>query len=211
MLRSEAVAMITQTLGFRRGIDNLVVTALQTAQISLENEPTKPWFLLNEDSTIRTISGEQRIPMPVDFLQEYEEGVFRYQPDDTSEEEYLLDKEDLDDLLKKYGRLQTGTPKAYAATGEYFRIFPIPDDDYLLSLLYYKRATKLSTDIENAWLKYCPMLLIGAAGKLIAPALGNGPAGVVFADWEAKAKVALFAENETRKHSNRSYQMGGAD
>ena len=216
MTRDEAIALIQQQLGFRTDLESTIILNLKAAQLLLEKEPTKPWFLLSEDSYVRTTAAEQRLQLPSDFLQEAEEAVLRYVPDedddadvDTSNEVELV-KEDYDVLRVNYKSNVEGPPEAYALVGEYFRLFPTPDDDYLIRMIYYKQDTVLDTNVENAWLKHAPYVLMGKAGWQIASALRDSFAQTTFSKWEAQGRVILFSQNEARAHVNRSYQVGGS-
>lgn len=215
MTRDEAVAIIQQQLGFRSDLSSQIITNLKLAQTSLEKGPTKPWFLVAEDSYIRTTSGEQRLPIPSDFLQETDQAVLRYVPDDLTDGEVDLKKDDYDTLRKNYldsttGTTQTGPPEAYALLGEYFRLFPTPDDDYLIRQIYFAEDDVLSTNIENGWLKHFPYLLIGKAGGQIASALRDSGALATFNRWENEGRVLLVSQTYDREFTNRDMQMGGA-
>ncbi len=216
MTRDEGVALIQEQLGFRSDLATNIITNLKFAQITLEKGPTKPWFLVSEDSYIRTEAGEERLPLPSDFLQETDQAVLRYVPDDVSEEtpERDLRKDDYDILRLNYhdittGVIETGPPEAYALIGEYFRIFPTPDDDYLIRQIYYASDTELSSNIENQWMKYVPMLLIGKAGKQLASALRDSGALATFSQWEQEGRALLISQETDRDLTNRNLQVGG--
>ena len=199
MNRDLAVAAIRRQLGFRTDLASDITSELQIAQAELEKGPTKPWFLVSEDSYKRTTVGEQRLELPSDFLEEVEDGVLRYVPDtpaDNSDESNEVDlvKEDYDILRKNYLLNTGGPPEAYCLLGKYFRIFPTPNEAYLIRMIYFKKALTLDTNIENEWLEHVPLLLMGSAGLKIATALRDSGAASV---------------NESRMHTNRSYQVGG--
>ena len=214
MTRDEAVALMQQQLGFRTDLASTIVTNMKFAQTNLESAPTKPWFLISEDSYADTVSGEQRIAIPTDFLEEIDEATLRYIPDDLTDGEIDLIKGDYDQLRKDYQDTTTGTtavgePEAYALLDGYFRIFPTPDDVYRLKMIYYKQDTVLSSDIENNWLKWAPKLLMGETGAMIASSLRDAAALGTFQRWTSEGRVLLFGQNEARKHANMNYQMGG--
>ena len=214
MTRDEGVALIKQQLSFRTTLDSAIVTWLQFAQTNLEAAPTKPWFLVSEDSFTNLTVDEERVPLPTDFLQEVEEATFKYRPDDyPTESEVDLKKDEYDQLRKDFVGVEAGPPQAYALLGDYFRVFPLPDDDYQVRLIYYKRDTLLTTNVENGWLKHVPLLLLGSAGKLI----GSGPlrdkgAMDIFDEWVRTGMALLTSQNEAREMANRSgnqMQIGG--
>jgi hypothetical protein len=215
MTRDDAVAIIQEQLGFRTDLSSNIVTNLQLAQTMLEKGPTKPWWLVSEDSYIRLTVNEQRLILPSDFLQETDQAVLRYVPDDlTASAEVDLKKDDYDQLRKAYldtdtGTIETGAPEAYALLGEYFRIFPTPDDTYLIHQIYFKTDTVLDTDVTNGWLTHAPYLLIGKAGWQIAMALRDQSAAAAFRQMEQEGRLILASQTYDREFSNRDMQMGG--
>lgn len=191
---------------------------MKLAQIQLEAEPLKPWFLISEDTYAETTEDEERIELPDNFLAETDEAVLRYVPDDPSEDDPERDlvKEDYDQLRKKYrdedtGGILTGEPEAYALMGNYFRIFPTPDDTYTLHMLYYWKDDELDTNIENQWLKYVPLLVMGKAGKIISMGpLRDSGAWQVFDSWEKEGRAALANFIVSRDMMNKDLQVGGS-
>ena len=215
MTRDEAVALIQQQMAFRTTLATEIVTNLQAAQVLLEQEPVKPWFLIAEDSYIRTEADEERVPVPDDFLEEVDEAVLRYVPDDLTEEaEVDLVKDEYDVLRKNYadsdtGTISTGPPEAYCLLGNYFRIFPTPDDDYLIRMIYYKQDDLLTSNIENGGLKYAPFLLLGRAGQMIETPVRDPTAHAEFVRWEAQGRAVLTNKAVAREMAGRSMQVGG--
>lgn len=209
MTRDEAVAMIQQQLGFRTTLSTEIVAYMKLAQHQLEQLPTKPWFLRSEYAHIYTEPNEARLPVPNDFLQEVEEDALWYIEDPTDDEEAPtpLYKDDMDQLAVRLAG--TGVPEAYALDGLYFRLYPTPDDEYYIRMIYYKKGAELSTNIENVWLKYAPKLLMGATGLDIAAATRDMGAVKIFESWRAEGAAALASQNEARQHAGRSYQIGG--
>lgn len=211
MTRDEGVALIKQQLAFRRTLDSAIVDQLKFAQTTLEAAPTKPWFLVSEDSYALTTADEERVAVPGDFLEEVEDARFYYRPDDFPDsDEVELKKEDYDQLKRDFLQVPSGPPQAYALLGDYFRIFPLPDAAYTVRLIYFKPDTTLDTNVENGWLKHIPMLLLGSALKLIA----EGPvrdvqAGKIADQWIATGSTLLHKRNEQRKAANREDQIGG--
>jgi hypothetical protein len=210
MNREEAVSLIKQHCGYRKDLDASIVNYLKIAQTTLEREPTLPWFLLSEDSTVVVDPGDERITIPEDFLREFEEGALVYLPDDPECGQVSLVKKDWDYLDRKWGRTATGSPVHYALTGKYFRIKPIPDKDYTVRLLYYKKADELVGDSStNVWLEHVPRLLCGAAGLLLAPSLRDKDATATFADWVKTERLLMHGDETARDLANRHMQIGG--
>lgn len=214
MLRDDAVSIIQEQLGYRSDLSASIVTTMQLAQNQLELGPTLPWFLLSERSYILTTVGDQRVPVPLLFLQEYEESALIYVKD--SETEYILGKKDLDWLFKKFpagaADEETQEPQYYALRGDYFIIFPVPDAQYALWMTYYKKAQELDSNIENEWLKNAPYLLIGKTGAMLPSSLKTDKMQAQFQAWESEGRATLYGREESRTHVGRDdYAMGGSE
>lgn len=77
MDRDTAVSRLQRRLGFRTDLEAAIIDELQQAQIEHEEEflASPPWFLLEEISSASTVAGEERLPVPENFLQECEQGT----------------------------------------------------------------------------------------------------------------------------------------
>lgn len=215
MTRDEAVAMIKLQLGYRTTGDSDIVTCLQLAQTTLEGAPVKPWFLTYKDYALVTVATTPTVAIPTDFLEELEDGVLRYIPTTLTEGEVDLVKDQYDVLRKNFldtvtGTTETGVPEAYALLGDYFYIFPVPAAAYNLKLDYIAKATALSTNVENAWLKWTPKLLMGEAGKLISGGpLRDKTAFDIFSSWAAEGEALASRQTTSRSEAGHSAQIGG--
>ena len=209
MTRDEAVEHIKRLCGYRTTGDTDIIAFLQQAQGLMETAPELPEFLRSERSYITTQAGEERIPVPNDFLRETEESALWYVPESSAAEEKELIKDDIDFLRVKYPRTQKGVPLQYALDNDYFRLFPTPDKAYLMYMTYYQRAALLTSNIENRWLKRAPWLLIGRAGSLYAGSIRDATAETKFNQVEQDAQVRMDIANEASEHANRRYVMGG--
>ena len=217
MTADEAIAFIQEQLGFRTDLSSTILLNLQRAQTMLEAEPTKPWWLVSENMTTTTTADEPRLEVPENMLHQVDQASLRYIPASPSAtfQERTLRKDDYDILLANYhstltGTQLTGEPKAYALQGEYFRLFPTPDDAYTIQIIVFKQDTELTTGgIENGWLKWVPFFLIGKAGGLTARSLRDKEAISFFSNMENEGRVALYGLNEAREHADQRYQMGG--
>lgn len=208
MTRNEAVSLVQQNLGFKNALSSTIITNMQAQQQQLELSPTKPWFLLSENSFTNTTVGVRRVALPSDFLDEYEEGCLHYDRQDSTEPE-CLSKDTYERLAYAYRNERTGEPKAYSLDGNYFNIFPLPDGVYKIQMKYYKKGASLTTNIENEWLKHIPLLLVGKVGLVVAEALRDTGAVPFFKSMVQESLLLLENQNEARKHSNYELQMGG--
>lgn len=220
MTRDEAVEQIKIVLAFRSGggLDAKIQLALRNAQVEREKLKTLPWFLQTEVASVSMTADEERVQLPTDFLREVEQNALQLHDDssdaaNTVDEYTELVKDDIEFLRRTLPG--DGTPSSYGLDVSYFRLFVTPDTaavaKYTLKMVYYKKDTVLNSNVENLWLEHHPFILIGVAGTLIATGLRDKEAVAIFAAFEAKHQSIMVGENETRRHSNRRYIMGGPD
>ena len=211
MTRDEMVVLIKEQLGFRTTLDANIVRYLTLAQIALEKLPDKPWFLMSEDSFTITTADEERVEVPADFIEEVEDATFKYRPDTyPTDPENDLIKDGYDNLRQVYVGSVTGPPEAYALLGNYFRIFPTPDDDYNVRLIYYKKAAALAVGSDsNVWSLNAPHLLMGTAGMHIGTAIRDKDATSTFQSWISADMQAINNKNVARDVANQILQVGG--
>jgi hypothetical protein len=213
MTRDEAVAMIKLQLRVRTDSDTNIITALKMAQQQLELLPTKPWFLISLDSYITTVVDERRVNIPDDFLSEIDEAGLNYIEGAglVTDKQHFLKKAAYDTLVDTYG-VEEGEPKAYALVGDLLYLFPLPDDEYIIRMIYYKKDTVLSNNVENGWLKWAPYLLMGEAGLVMSGGpLRDKGATDVFTAWKQQGLGSIYNMNEARMHANVEYQIGGPE
>lgn len=200
-----------QQMGFRSDQATNLILYLKLAQQQLELEPPKPWFLISETLSSVTEADQPRVLIPTTMLEEYDDGALFYVPDSGDDEDKNLElrKDEYDVLIRNYKDSETGPPEAYALRGNYFYIFPTPDDVYNLKVLIYAQDTILDSNIENKWLKYAPMLIMGKTLQLISGAPRDKDAKAIGQDWERQGRLALAAQIESRDLANQALQMGG--
>src|SRR5688572_23607106 len=189
MLRDDAIVLMQEQFGFRSDLSERLIRYLKLAQQQLELEPVKPWFLLSESLTTETQADQPRVLIPtgtVTMLEEFDNGALFYIPDSGDDEgkRIALKKDEYDVLMENYKDSDSGPPKAYSLRGQYFYLFPTPDDAYDLEILVYAQATLLDSNVENSWLKYAPMLIMGKAMQLCATAVRDQVAKSTGSEWE---------------------------
>jgi hypothetical protein len=212
MLRDDARQRVQNTLGFRTDRADEIVDALRDAQVNLEQEPVLPWFLKTEVTSQSTTDGEERVVIPPNFLRENDEDALWYfnaSATDPANEWTPLAKDELEILRETHPG--SGSPLAYHLDDLYFRIFPTPDAAYLLKIIHYKEAAVLTSNIENDWLKYFPYLMIGEAGRLIAPGFRDAQGKATFDEWAIQGRERMLRAVEAREHAGQRYIMGGPD
>lgn len=201
MIKSAVVDLIKMRLGNRTDtdIDTRIDAELDMAQYELEQFGIfTPWFLLSETATYTTAASEPRVPIPTDMLQEYEEGALFYAG-------LPLTKHDQDYLAGRFEGADPGVPQAYALVGDYFVLYPTPDDAYELSMKYYQKDTvpsAVATGSENQWLKYAADWLLAKTGAAIARFIKDAEAQKLFAEDEKKASDRLYTKHVDRAERN---------
>ena len=204
MKRHELVRVVASKLGNITDIDDLIAYTMKMVQREAEQWPTMLWFLLTEKASTVTRKAEPRIPVPVDFLREYEEGCLLIESGDSWK---CLDKVDFEAVT---GKTSQGTPCQYALTGDYFRLYPVPDGIYTLRMIYYAAEPELeSDDSTNEWTKQAASWFTAETAARLA--LDLELAGKVEA-LSAEAQYhyqRLMTAHEARAHANMSYVMGG--
>jgi hypothetical protein len=195
-------------------------TAIQRAQRYLEKNWISrplPWFMLSERSDSTTAGDEERVELPDDFVEEYEnDGLWVI---DDNGGEHLLKKFDADTLREvQQQRTDYGTitgldpldiPTQYALTGKYFRLFPAPNRVLSVRMMYYRTLDlpSLGSD-ENEWLNNAPYAVIGWAGERLATGIRDQTAVQMFSQWKQGGIAALDIKTTERDLANRRMQMG---
>lgn len=226
MIGSQAVSQIQRVLGFRSDRAAEILEELQLAQVRLEEGVGAPegaqgqslmgdflpWFLETEISSIFTVAGEERVPIPTDFLDEVEQDALWYFTPATGsdpEKWTALKKDDIDFLRGRFPG--SGPPQAYAFQAQYFRIFPLPDAAYKLKMIYFKKDAVITLGTENKWLANQPFIVIAEAGYHMAMSLRDAGAMKFFKDLGESEAACLYSSELALEHTNRSYVMGGED
>jgi hypothetical protein len=161
---------------------------MQLAQDNLEGLSFLPHFLVNEELSCLTLVEDERVPLPKDFIKEYDaeaSGLFIVLEGVRKRLEKLPPVE----LLTKYPEENTfGTPAAYTLTGNYLRVRPVPDQRYQLLMICYQKDSPVESVVENDWLKYEPELLLSYTGESLATFLQDEKRATMFGE---RAKAAL--------------------
>lgn len=176
MLRDAAVDIMMKRLGNSNDIslrDDIITEMVQAQATVLEGDVLKPWFLVSEEASNATTAGEERVPLPVDFMSLWEEiGLYRYDAalDDPYVEMCRADWEDIKQALN-----YSDKPTHWDIGGQYLLMRPLADAAYPLRFWYIARGVSLAgvygdvvTNIENVWLEWAADWLIGETGSVIA-------------------------------------------
>ena len=212
MLRDTAIDDVIHMLGNRKELRARILQEMEhVMQFKLSIGTFTPWFTIAELSGTNTITMQERVKLPVDFLSELEEAYLEVLDPETGK--FIpLDKLDYDTMDSLYEFVEPGLPKAYTILGEYFRLRPLPDAAYSLQMVYQaKPASIMDANIENFWLREAPDLVIARTAESMCKytrdfKLQKALEGDIKTAWER-----LFIISERREHMNRSYKMGARD
>ena len=219
MRRDEAVDLLMGRLGSRNhaatrqdAINEMVYVQTNL----LEGDPTLPWFLLSESTQTTTTIDEERVALPSDFLQEWEEGALYIVTDDG--DTVGMVKDDWDRIKARV--TGSGQPEYYAIGGNYFFLRKVPNKAYTLIMRYYAREASVAgtygaavdTDgnIENNWLKWASDWFIAETGIIIARQyLQSEPMLKLFVEQRAVAKKRLVDKDTIMQETNIQRFMEG--
>jgi len=193
---ADAVLRISDGLGFRTGIDQLLLRRLQEAQKSLESGKTLPRFLLQEDQSI-SISGSNVAALPTDFIRMDESELVKFIDPDTGGTKFVKPVNSLAMGLEAFKDSTSTIPLAVLVRKATLYFFPTTlTAPFTFTWSYYKRAAVIALGSENEWLgnkEGGAEWLIGEAGSRAAGDLGN--ARKQFFDAMAlKGRADLFGE-----------------
>ena len=207
MLRSEAVERITDGLGFRSSLADRAVARLKEAQRFMEQGKSLPWFLIQEDQALSLLSTTNTVALPDDFIREVDYETMRFTATGNTYPTFVKRKS-FDDAIQAYGGTDSDHPLVYALRGTTLYFFPTADSDYDLTWSYYAKDDVLDTDIENAWLREAPEVLIGLAGMRLARDIRDKEAVAIFQPMYVEARQALLGEMAAREEAMGAGAMG---
>lgn len=200
-------ATIVKTVAYRMGnirnMDSIINTEIDITVDRLEGQEFCPWFLLSENNYYEGLAGENRIPVPAGFIREYEEGALYLSKSDGTVR--LLCKKSQDQLTDLMGT--TGVPTHYALTNQYFRVFPIPLEDFKVELLFFRKSATISAG-ENPWFTHAAELIIAETLWSLLASRRDKTADY----WKGVSNdqlVRLKARDMERRISNQELTMGG--
>lgn len=208
MTRDDVITLLGYRLESRTDLVERIMLEMRLVQSTiLEEHEWLPWFLESELAEASTTSGEWRVPVPEDFLMEMEPAALWITDADGVRKE--LKKMDMDVAAERYSG--TGCPQVYALHGNYFYLFPTPDQAFPLQMLYYARDTDMAAEnVETNWLKYAPDLVIACVGREVAEKhIQNGALAASFAADIVPAWLRLLNKHTARVEANQSRSMGG--
>lgn len=252
MLATQAVSRIQRRLGFRQDLASTILDELMDAQEKFERGVPVPivasaymgrflagggsflpWFLRSEVTTAVTTIGEERVPVPTDFIREWDDDALWWfnpaaNPNIGQNMWYPLRKDDLHYNRMRFGSLWPSMappypqpppqpsipgPRAYSLDGKYFRIFPLPNQIWQLKIIYYANDAVLTSDpaSTNKWLTYAPNTLIGEAGYNVAATARDNDRMQYFEKIRDEALARAYVDTIGQDAEGQRYIMGRED
>lgn len=156
MTVSQMVDQLVLRCGNRKIHQDLLESELAYAITELEEQVFHPWFLLTGRRNTSTIIGDDRVPLPVDFIAEYDDGDLWLV---ENGQKIPLEKTTMQAIHE--AEEVSGKPTHYAAAGSFFRLYPSPDKVYDLQMMYYAKSGALGDD--NVWVLNASQYLISVA------------------------------------------------
>lgn len=228
MILDQAISEVQQILGWRSDKVPQITLALQYSQTEREKPGmTFPWWLLQEDIALPALTiGSQVCPLPTNFIQENEsvDKNLTFNSGLPNTRTFFLKKFDYEvaekyyfgDWSSTYDNLEfeffqakgPGSPKSYVLRQNSLRIYPIPDQAYVLNFSYWGADAAQQIGVENKWLKNAPWVLIGDAAKKIGSDLGNANAVTTASGILSMAESNLFRSVIIREDAGRRRSMG---
>ena len=218
MTRKELVDLVLARVGRREEDPNMRSYAeeeLQQLQFSYERGlrlPNAggvyhPWFLVAEIGSSVAPADLERIKKPSKFIAEVDDGGL-WLKDGDGEWEHLP-KDDYDILRSQFP--DSGKPKAYADTGDYWRLFPTPDKEYTVEAIIYQGEPALVNDGDtNEWTTKAGQLMLAGLGRVMAGYyLYNSELMQIFSQDENQELRRLYHDTIAREFQARDLRMGG--
>jgi hypothetical protein len=216
MTRDEAVDLLMGRLARRSSLvtqQDIINEMAFVQSFILEGDPTPLWFLLTESAETTTLADDERLPVPSDFLQEWEEGSL-YVSETSGGDLTSMVKDDWDTIKEKIKG--SGKPEYYDISGDYFLLRKVPNDAYYITMRYYARAASLAgvygdaANVENKWLEHAADLLIAEVGVIIANQYLQSKTMVeLFLRQAGTAKDRLIRKDTIMKEVNKQRFMEG--
>lgn len=206
MKRDAAVDVVAQRCGNRTDLANRIINEMFLIQKALEARTPHPWFL-EKLAKVTAEPDDDMVKVPRDFIVEAEEGGIV--PIVDGERKQPLVKRDYDELAARFPG-SAERPEAYALVSEWVVFFPKFTKTFEYMFLYIGKDQELTSDVENAWLREAPELVIAETGKKIAGShLQSQRLREEFSESARIEWDTLIRRHEERKIANVEAFMGG--
>ena len=182
----------------RDDLTSMIPTFISLAEADM-NRQVRHWRM--EDRAVATIDA-QYTALPSDFIEAVR--VMLTSPS-TQRLELITNSE----LMDRRATSETaGTPAHYAIVDGAFEVYPAPDQDYSMEILYYGRLPSLSASLTTNWmLEYNPDAYLYGALSHAAPYLGEDQRVAVWASLYKNAISGINLEDDKAKASGAGHRM----
>lgn len=208
MVRDQLVKVLAWRLGNRKDMEERIIAEMDLAQeVILEQHTWKPWFLAKDLVGVSLQAGESSFALPVDYLDEIEDAVLWLVEPETGG--YIeCQKEGVEDLRRFIPTF--GRPYAYAIDKGFVKLSQAVPAALNVSWQYMAKDVLMSADnVETAWLKHAPDLVLAVVGAEIANKhLQNPTLAGAFQSDMGQAWQRLQALDTAKRELNQQRVMG---
>jgi len=183
----------------RDDLDAVVPTFISLAEAQMQRELRHPRMMQRSVGQIDS----RYSPVPEYWLE-----TIRFHI--STPESRRLELTSLDDMmqLRTEARGERGTPTHYAHVGETLEVFPTPDAEYDIELLYYRKIPTLSDSNASNWiLEIAPDAYLYGALVQSAPYLKDDGRVQVWGGLYAGAVQAVNAEGDKQRFGGSGMRM----
>lgn len=182
----------------RDDLTSVIPTFIKLAEADM-NRKLRHWRM---EARKTALLDTQYTAFPTDFI----EGIRLML---TGTNEHRLELISLSELMDKRAADNTaGTPKFYAPVDGAFEVYPTPDQEYTLEMLYYERIDALSSSVATNWaLTYYPDIYLYGSLTHSAPYLGEDARTKVWAELYQNGISATNMEDQQAKSSGSGHRM----
>jgi tetrahydromethanopterin S-methyltransferase subunit F len=141
------------------------------------------------------ILNSQYVPLPSDFIEPVRLSI-------TSGDTYVLEAESQAQLIDRRAKAgnTTGLPRYYAIIDGTIEVFPTPDSDYTLEMVYVSKVQALTSSNTTNWvLDYFPDAYLYGSLMHTAPFLEEDQRLTVWSSLFEKAVESINQENANAK------------
>lgn len=172
-------------------IDQTVDTFIDLTEAEMSRR-LRHWRM--ERRSTATLSS-QYVPLPSDFIEPVRLSI-------TSGDTYVLEAESQAQLIDRRAEAAntTGLPRYYAIIDGTIEVFPTPDSDYTLEMVYVSKVQALTSSNTSNWvLEYFPDAYLYGSLMHTAPFLEEDQRLTVWSSLFEKAVESINQENANAK------------
>lgn len=210
MTLTDMVRLIGSRLGKRTGLVQDIAAEIAMTQVKLESSELLPWFRIwaRKDATALTwVSTTNVYTNPPAFIRGVEDISVFWRPEPAPDLPYRIKPL----ITRPFQELASdesidhpaGPPRFYAIQGSIHTIWPMPDKDYIPTVIAYFRDSPLvlGTTETNSWTENAADLIVSETGFRMATTLRDTAAAQIFAEERREANDRFRkAEAAARAH-----------